>query len=398
MFGRERVKMADICVIGGGAAGMAAAVAARMENPDISICILEKNGAAGKKLLATGNGRCNFTNTSCGSSSETMRFLQKLGIKARVEQQGRVYPYSGRAEDVLNAFEIYINSHNIEVVPHFAAESIVFEENGKITVYDAKRKAIAGKALIATGGKAAPQFGCTGDGYNLARGAGHSLTKIMPALSPVECIGNFEKLKGIRAKASVSLVKKDENILTEDGEVQFTEYGLSGICVFNLSRYIRLDDCGFKDYEIAIDLMAEVGEDELEAELKSRRDDLGITPGNLLMSLVPGPLSGYVLAAAGIKYDAESVDGPKIKAIAAAMKNLIFTVSNVKGWQYAQCTSGGIPLSEINSDTMESKIVRGLYFAGEIIDYDGPCGGYNLNNAWETGVKAGKAMADVQNS
>ena len=391
--------MTDICVIGGGASGMAAAIAARMENPDVSISILEKGGVVGKKLSATGNGRCNFSNSSCDDSKEILGFFQKLGIKSREEDQGRVYPYSGRAEDVLRAFELYLSAHNIEVIPHFTAESLVFGETGRITVYGSKRKIEAGKVLLATGGKAAPQFGCTGDGYKIAKEAGHSLTKIMPALSPVECIGNFEELKGVRAKASVSLLKKGVALLTEDGEVQFTDYGLSGICVFNLSRHIRLDGCGFNDYEIAADLTPDADADELSRELKSRSGSLGIPPGDLLLSLIPKNLSAYVLRMSGIKYDSDSVSDEQIGEIAHTIKNLKFTVSNVKGWKYAQCTSGGVPLCEINMDTMESIIARGLYFSGEIIDYDGPCGGYNLNNAWGTGIKAGKAMArDVQDS
>ncbi|MCL1809821.1 MAG: aminoacetone oxidase family FAD-binding enzyme [Clostridiales bacterium] len=387
-----------ICIVGGGASGMAAAAAACMENPGVLVCIVEKKGKLGSKLLATGNGRCNFTNTACSSSVEVLDFFRRLGVKAREEEQGRVYPYSGRSEDVLAAFESYLSSHGVETALDFAVERISVNSRGGFAVSGGQREITAGKVLIATGGKAGPQFGCSGDGYRLARGLGHTATTLAPALAPVECEGDFEKLKGTRAKAAVSLLKKGEVLETEKGEVQFAEYGLSGVCVFNLSRHIRLLGCGFSDYELAVDFMPEVSKDETVFELRYRRDRLGLPLSNMLVSLVPGSVAGYMLEKAGIDGAGCEASDAQIESVAGSLKNSKFTVSGVKGWRFAQCTSGGIPTSEINMSTMESKIAKGLYFAGEAIDYDGPCGGFNLNNAWETGIKAGRAMArDVQN-
>ena len=367
---------------------MAAATAARMKNPDVPVCIIEKAGKLGRKLLATGNGRCNFTNTSCENSSEIFAFFKMLGIEAREEGQGRAYPYSGRAEDVLCAFESYLKSQNIEVLTDSVVESLNFDETGTITARCGRREFPAGKVLIATGGKAGPQYGCIGDGYKLAKAAGHTVTKVFPILAPIECAGDFSGIGGIRVKASVSIIKKGVTLYTESGEVQFTGHGLSGICVFNLSRYIKLDDCAFDDFEISADLFPEFGQDELFAELESRSKNTNIPSGNLLVSLVPRNLAAYIQ---------ERAASGQVKDIACTLKDLRFTVTKVKGWKYAQCTSGGVPLNEMDPDTMESKVKPGLYFAGEIIDYDGPCGGYNLNNAWSTGVKAGRAMAsDVQ--
>ena len=383
--------MTDICIIGGGASGIIAAVAARMENRDITIRVLEKGGRIGRKLLATGNGRCNFTNASCDNSNQIQAFFQKLGIKSREEEQGRIYPYSGRGEDVLDAFELYLDRGNVEVITNFTADGLLFSGQGKITVCGGLEKVAAGKVLLATGGKAGPQFGCTGDGYRLAREAGHTVTKLTPALSPLECVGDFEMIGGCRARAAVSVLKKGAALHTEYGELQFGKYGLSGICIMNLSRYIRLDDCDFCDYGIACDLTPGISLEELVSDLKARNREYNIPPEHLLISYVPKTLGAYILSAAGTGAGAEGVAG--------LLKDLRFTVSNVKGWQFAQCTAGGVPLSEIDAVTMESKIMRGLYFSGEIVDYDGPCGGYNLNNAWETGLKAGRAMAgNVQDS
>jgi len=386
--------MVDICVIGGGASGLIAAITAHMEAPERSICIIEKNDKIGRKLLATGNGRCNFTNTNCKNSSEILNFFHRLGVKARIEEQGRVYPYSGQAKDVLSVFESYLNANNIKVHTKFAVDKLEFDSPNRIDIFGGLEKLSAGKVLLATGGKAGPQFGCSGDGYKIARQAGHTVTKTIPALSPVECEGSFDKLKGIRAKASVTLLQKGNVINTEIGEVQFTEYGLSGICILNLSRDIKLDHGKFTDHEITVDPLYDISLDELELELKFRRDNPDIPNNNLLVSLVPAGLADFILDRAGFRAeDAQTPSDETMKQMAHLCKNIKFTVSNVKGWKFAQCTSGGIPICEIDMDTMESKIAKGLYFAGEMIDYDGSCGGYNLNNAWETGIKAGKAMA-----
>ena len=463
----SEVNMIDICIIGGGASGIIAAISARMENPNATIHILEKNDKLGKKLLATGNGRCNFSNTSCASSNEILKFFNMLGIKPRVEEQGRIYPYSGQAQDVLNAFEAYLNMHDIKIHTGFVVENLIVktdsidtensdsqidDEDGDvrgsgsdsddhvdsvtsddhIEIIGIAKKLSAKNVLIATGGKAGPQFGCIGDGYKMARVLGHTVTKTIPALSPIECEGNFEKLKGIRAKALAKLVKsnippasendetlvieRDKVIASEIGEVQFTDYGLSGICIFNLSRDIKIgndETSNFSDYTIVVDLLPEMSLIEVERELTVRRDNLNISPDNLLLSLVPKGLVDFVLSQAGVDIAKLSegdtmlaivcegqiqqikriLNDEQIQKIAYTLKNLTFTVTNVKGWQFAQCTSGGIPASEIDMDTMESKIAKGVYFAGELLDYDGPCGGFNLNNAWDTGIKAGKAMA-----
>jgi predicted flavoprotein YhiN len=414
--------MIDICIIGGGASGIIAAISARMENPHATIHILEKNDKLGKKLLATGNGRCNLSNTSCTYSWEILGFLNEVGVKSRIEEQGRVYPYSGQAQDVLNAFESYLMTYDVKVNTNYTVERVSLQSNGYINIVSGENVISAKTVLISTGGKAGPQFGCSGDGYKIAKDVGHTTTKIIPALAPVECKGEFSKLKGTRVKADLKLVKKGEVLGEERGELQFTEYGLSGICVFNLSSEIKIAEDKFSDFQIFVDLFPDISFDELKLELINRHKNPNISADNLLVSLIPQKLADYVLALTKYKDDIEHASDDQVhteliteaqtepftevrtelikegqaelvKEVASALKELKFTVRNVKGWHFAQCTSGGIPICEINMDTMESKIARGLYFAGELIDYDGPCGGYNLNNAWETGIKAGKAMA-----
>jgi predicted flavoprotein YhiN len=306
-----------------------------------------------------------------------------------------------------------LKKYDIKVNTNFTVERVSLQGNGYIDVASGENVISAKTVLISTGGKAGPQFGCSGDGYRIAKNVGHTTTKIIPALAPIECKGEFTKLKGTRVKADLKLVKKGEVLGEERGELQFTEYGLSGICIFNLSSEIKIADDKFSDFQIYVDLLPDISLDVLELELSNRHKNPNISADNLLVSLIPQKLAEYVLNLTRYKNDIESASDEQaqtelikeaqtelikeaqtelIKEVASALKELKFTVKNVKGWQFAQCTSGGIPTCEINMDTMESKIARGLYFAGEIIDYDGPCGGYNLNNAWETGIKAGKAM------
>jgi len=400
---------ADICIIGGGAAGLAAAIAAHRKNPSAKIIIIEKKEKLGKKLLATGNGRCNLTNRFCESAPEVIGFFHELGVFTKEEEQGRVYPYSGQAIDVLTAMHSALttcrSAAQIQIKTLFEASNVTVKNGFIIQVsqigsQNSKSQIQASQLLLATGGKAAPQFGSTGDGQRLAKNLGHTITKMIPVLTPVECEGDFKALKGVRVRAAVSLLKKGKVIAKETGEVQFMEYGLSGICVMNLSRYLKLDQSSFSDFTFSIDLMPEIGPEELLKELLLRKTAMNQFPQqNLLVSIVPSPLAHRILQdtdIANITANDNMISQMteiQLKTIAHIIKNLTIPVKSAKGWQFAQCTSGGVALEEIHMDTMESRLIPGLFFAGEIIDYDGPCGGYNLHNAWLTGIKAGRTMA-----
>lgn len=414
--------MTEICIIGGGAAGLAAAVsagrAAAKASGGIHICILEKKESEGKKLLATGNGRCNITNSCCEKAQEILRFFYSIGVLTREEDEGRVYPYCGQASAVLDALKRECESLGVETVTNFSVTRIEksadcsskekdfcnrFDIYG--TDHDGKTGHIkADKVLIASGGKAGAQFGCTGDGYKWAKELGHSINRVFPILTPIECVDDISKLKGVRARAEARLYKKDVMLAVEKGEVQFIEDGLSGICIFNLSRFLKMDEQGFSSYEVRLDLIPEMAEADITGVLRDNP--------YALRSLVPEKLGTFLeerrqSAAGETRFtgincgkhgeNAESLrENTDIagyaEETAKALKNCTFKVKGAKGWRSAQATAGGVSLDELNMETMESRKVKGLFFAGEIIDYDGPCGGYNLQNAWETGIKAGKAM------
>lgn len=380
--------MLDICIIGGGASGLAAAITAGRENPDKSILIIEKKETVGKKLAATGNGKCNLTNTSCDNMGSVLKFFDSIGIFTRADEEGRVYPYCSQAKDVVYALNKAAEAAGVDIRTGITVEKIVKTADG-FNIKTNKGDFESVKLLIATGGKSAPQFGTSGDGYIFAKQLGHAVSRLAPVLTGIEIGENLKPVKGVRVKALVKLLKDGQAAEKEYGEVQFNEDGISGICVMNLSRFIKLEEGesfaeGISRYSVELDLVPEVEADELE-KLFQQRIDAGIeSTEDLLISIVPDKLRKY------IAYKQEL----GLSELTERLKSMKLSVSGTKGWKIAQCTSGGVALDEIDAVTMESKLIDGLYFAGEVTDYDGPCGGYNLQYAWETGIKAGKAMAN----
>ena len=367
----------DVCIIGAGAAGLAAA---NVLDPALRICIIDRNEIPGRKIMVTGGGRCNLTNRACRRHDMTLDFFRGLGLETRCDQEGRFYPYSMVAGDVVESLTRGLKNRDIkwrlsERVSDVrrmdpGSDGI---EPGKYAIAvdridssekdDPEDEVHAYKVIICTGGKAAPKFGTTGDGYGLARNLGHSVTRIYPILTGIST-EIPENVAGIRARGKVSLLEDGELVITEKGEIQFTADGLSGICVFDLTPHIRIRDGedpkeGVKRFAIRMDLAPDMSEEEI----KNRRDSFGIVTGALAEWIAPENL-----------------------------KNTVLPVEGVWGWDRAQCTAGGIPAGEMDPDTMESLICPGLYFAGEIVDAQGSCGGFNLQNAWETGISAAKAI------
>ncbi len=350
----------DVCIIGGGAAGLAAAASLRK---DIDACLMEKNKIPGRKIMATGGGRCNITNAACDNVDLTLDFFRSMGMELYCDNEGRFFPYSNQASDVVRLLTAAISEKTVDIVTEAAAESVVLQ-NGKFNVsYGEDKRICCNNVILAVGGKAAPQFGTTGDGYAMAKTLGHRIEKVYPILSAVEC-GDFDDIKGIRARGRVGLHKDGRLIAEETGEIQFTADGISGICVFNLTPYIRAEDgedfrAALKRFMIYVDLAP----DFTAEQMAKRNSSFGILSDKLASRVEIETIKCWQLPVLG-----------------------------VKGWKNAQCTAGGICLDEIDMNTMQSKLIPGLYFAGEIIDRQGPCGGYNLQNAWETGIKAAKAL------
>lgn len=377
-------EMIDICIIGGGAAGMAAAICAKETDPSLDVLLLEKKNQLGKKILATGNGRCNLSNKECPGSGATQAFFHHLGLLTRTDSTGRMYPYTEEARAVQTALAGGLKRAGVRV--ETSAEVIAVDREGKhFRISLANGDFTARKVLIASGGKAGPVYGSTGDGFRFARRLGHRVTRLIPVLTAIEVKEDVGRLAGIRAKAAVSLEYGGEPLLKENGEVQFTGTGISGICVFNLSRYLLVPEGktladGFDDYRILIDFFPQW--DDLEAFLRERQA-MGFSGSQLLQSLVRSPIAAWI----------EASSKGDLQQTARLLKAFPLSPRGVRGWDFAQVTKGGVCLDEIDPKTCQSRLVEGLYFAGEILDFDGPCGGYNLQHAWETGMLAGREMA-----
>lgn len=402
----------DIAIIGGGASGLAAALTAAGMAPQLSVAVFEKKETAGRKLSASGNGRCNLSNVRCEHLEEVMDFFGKAGIALRRDDEGRIYPYSEEAAQVTSALtdcilgsgaKIFLNSEitGMEALPEGGFLLFVGgnHENPRSAAVRART------ALIAAGGKSYASMGTTGDGYVMARKLGHRVEKLVPALTAVEVSEDLSSFKGVRTKAEVSLFKEGRMIFSEKGEVQFREDSLSGICIMNMSRHIKRQESispfspsdGFRGYEIIINPVADFDSEELKNILEEKFSIKGLSAAQALKTLVKKPLADRILNRAEISCDENGSEilrsTEKKNKLISELSAMSFSVTGLKGWNEAQVTSGGVSPDEVDSVTMESKLVEGLFFSGEVLDYDGPCGGYNLHHAWFTGIRAGKGMA-----
>ncbi len=402
-------------IIGGGAAGMMAAVSASRILSGQQIVLLEKNPVLGRKVSAAGNGRCNFSNRSCRwqdyggqdlsvvrgafnclSPKDTVILFEELGVLSR-EEEGRLYPYPEQASSVTEALREELTVNGIDI--RLSTEVTAVEKKGnEFVIKYGDRTLRTQNLIIAAGGKAGHKYGSTGDGYGFAKGFGHTLQRPLPALVQIVTGDSFaSRLKGVRAKGVVSLVKGARIVAREEGEIQFTEDGMSGICVFDLSRYLGEEPA---DFRIQVDLLPEYPLDRLVELLVKRQERMAGRRGeSLLKGMLKDRLIPVYLELADIDADSpiERVDRARLLLLAELLKCREVAVKGTKGWVEAQVTAGGVKGSELQSETLESKLVPGLFLAGEVLDVDGRCGGWNLQWAWSSGWTAGKYAAGVEN-
>ena len=378
----------DIAIIGGGAAGMAAAVTARIASRGASIVILEKNDKLGKKLYATGNGRCNLSNVRAYGCWDVVFMFEEIGMMCTEDNEGRMYPASELAGDAVFFLEDFIRNHDVDVMTGTAVGSVEPAPAGGYLIRSGDITVHASNVLLAPGGKAGPMYGTTGDGYVMAKKLGYELSPVYPALTGIET--NVKSLKGVRMRALVKLLRKGEVIYEEFGQVQFTDYGMSGIVIMNASALVELKDgLTFNDYELVLDFVP----DRIDAELKAllgHRIEKGVSA---LRGFVPEKLAAHIQAQADSIFEDEKNSKSEQQVYFDSLRGMRFQVTGVHGWKGAQCTCGGVKLDQVFEKTMASRLHKGLYFAGEILDECYPCGGYNLTQAFFTGLKAGKAMA-----
>lgn len=400
-----------IGIIGAGASGMMAAITAA-ETPENRVLLFERQARVGKKLLATGNGRCNLTNLDCtdlhyhGSSAfaapalaaftakDTLDFFQAHGLLTVAEPSGRVYPFTDQANSVVDVLRFALARTNIEL--HTSAEILsVKYDGGQFMLKTAEESFCVDKLIVTAGGLAGTKLGGSLSGNNLLRSLGHHSTKLYPSLVQLKTDDTLVKgLKGVRAQATVQIRQRDAVIAQSGGEVQFTEYGLSGPAIFDVSRAVSVagDGC-----TAVLDLLPAFEGDKLLSALCIRiAKQPDLTCDDLLTGFLHNRLGRVLLKYVGISGQTAISDLPwaQLSALCEAVHQFCLDVRGTMGMDCAQVTAGGICTEEFDANTLQSKLVPGLYAAGEVLDVDGDCGGYNLQWAWASGRLAGKLSGD----
>lgn len=393
----------QVVVVGAGASGMTAAICAARAGA--GVLLLDGGERAGKKLLATGNGKCNFTNRNMESScyrsfspekvrevlsrfgqEDTCAYMESVGILP-TEKNGYYYPASKEASSVVKALELELSALLVKTLLKERAVDIRREPNGFCirTVKEGREEQYrADRLILACGSRAGVPEARAMDGYDLAKQLGHSVTMLVPGLTGLRIKGSWmKKWSGVRIDARVTVRSGGKTLSEDRGEVQLTDYGISGIPVFQVSRYAAFALAKKKPVEAVLDFAPEMSEQELCALLALRRKNFrDRTPQELLCGLLPQKLIPVLLDA-----------GAYGSRLAACMKRFSMEVAAANPMSQAQVCAGGVPLAEIHTNTMESKKTPGLYLTGEMLDADGICGGYNLQWAWATGTIAGRSAA-----
>ena len=400
--------METIIIIGAGASGMMAALTAA-ETPGRRVVLLERQQRAGRKLLATGNGRCNLTNTgaaldnyhgeSCGFAAPALEafppravlgFFHSLGLMTVEEYGGRVYPLSDSANSVLDVLRFHLEAKGVELKAAEPAREILREKQGFTVVTDTERLH-ADKLIVACGGAAGAKLGGVSDGYELLKMLGHKRTALYPSLVQLVTAPEYPRaLKGVRANCSLRLFAGESLLAESAGELQFIETGVSGPAVFDLSRAAAT---GGKGLSLAADFLKDFDEASLFVLLKQRCGTLPTLPaGDMMTGIVHNRLGKMLVKYAGLSANTplRELDDKALHRLAKACKDFRLPVQGTEGFDKAQVTAGGVKTSGFNPETLESWFVPGLFACGEALDIDGDCGGYNLQWAWASGRLAGR--------
>ena len=395
-----------IGIIGGGASGMAAALAAA-QNPDVQVLLLERQARLGRKLQATGNGRCNLSNMHAAEGGyhgedvsfasyalnrfdpqETLNWFRKMGLVTVAEDSGRVYPYSDQANSVTDVLRFALEMPNIQVITGCEVEKVK-KVGERFVVSCGEENCECDKLIVACGGLAGTKLGGSMSGYKLLTKFGHHSTRLRPTLVQLKSDwGALPGLKGVRAGCTAEILKDGQRHSISSGEIQFTEYGLSGPVIFEVSR----DACqGKGNWTCRLDLLPVLSCQQLLEELKRRRNG-NLPVEELLTGILHNRLGRVLSRAAGVRSGLVSqLTDRELDAVVQAVKAFEVHLTEPMGMDSAQVTAGGIQTSEFDPMTMESRLVKGLYACGEVLDIDGDCGGYNLQWAWSSGRLAGES-------
>ena len=406
--------MKRVIVIGGGAAGMMAAVQAAKNGS--SVLLLEKTNRLGRKLSITGKGRCNITNATdiqeiinhipgngrflnsvlkSFNSTDVINFFESIGVKTKVERGNRVFPESDKAADVVNALTNQMQELGVEIRTSARVTDIIIRDGEVIGVEVNSKVENADSVILAAGGASYPATGSTGDGFKIVKKLGHTVTKILPALVPLETEENFVKdLQGLSLRnVKVTLLADNKKIAEEFGEMLFTHFGVSGPIILTLSRKAAflLDEGKF--VELSINLKPALTPEQLSARvLRDFEKYKRKSTKNALVDLLPAALIPIILDFAYIDENKhiDSITQAERRRLIDTLRDLKLTITKTRPIDEAIVTAGGVSTKEINPKTMESKLIKGLFFAGEVVDVDGFTGGFNLQAAFSMGNAAGR--------
>jgi len=400
-----------VTIIGGGSAGCFAAIAAAESGA--AVTLLEKNPVTGKKILATGNGRCNYCHDRVTYEDmfrqEGDRFLAEvmkrfspedvlerflaLGITP-VNKGGYIYPYSEQARAVSDVLKRAVERNGIKLLTGCEVTDVI-PEGGGFRIVCGEKEFTSGTVIMTTGGKAAPGTGSDGKGLDICRNLGHRITPPVPALTYLVTEGSpYKKAAGTRLTAKVSIEVSGQILSSDTGQIQITKNGISGIPAFNVSRYASRALLDKKPVRLRIRLVPDMDDGKLTEEITRRCSVSGATPYEAMTGLLPDSFADVLLRNAGLNPD-RMIDDPvkTASAICGYMTDISLRICGTGDFADAQVTCGGICLDEVDPESMGSRVIRGLYLAGEILDMDGKCGGYNLYFAWASGYIAGCSAA-----
>lgn len=400
-------------IVGGGASGMMAAISAARRGSRVTV--LEQKNCIGKKLLVTGNGRCNFTNRvqredcyrtgTTGfpkavlnqfTAEDTLSFFTELGMQIK-ERNGYYYPYSGQAETVLLVLKKEMERLRVQIETGAKVDRIEKKESSFFCFLTDGRLFCGNQLILSAGSMASPKTGSDGSGYRLAEELGHHLVRPLPALCPIEGTAGYRKqvgkeMAGVRTDAILRLLVENKPVYEERGELQLTEYGLSGIPVFQFSRYAVRAYEEKKDVCVLIDFLPDMEREKCRILIRRQMKHYQKTVKEAVEGLLNRKIAAAVLACAGIGVTERKLTEQQENVLLSCLKEFVVIMTGYRGYEQAQVCSGGIAAEEVKEKTLESKLVKGLYFAGEILDVDGACGGYNLQWAWASGYVAGQGL------
>lgn len=408
--------MSKVVVVGAGAAGMMAAIASSDNGNNVTI--IEKNDKLGKKLFITGKGRCNITNAcdmdtlyksvirnpkflfsafNLYNNYDIIDFFENNGLDTKIERGGRVFPVSDHSSDVIRCLENVIKDRGIEILFRKEVDKIKTDTNGKFEIYIKNADIInADKVIIATGGMSYPSTGSTGDGYEFARANGHKVEHLSPSLVPFNIKENYvTKLQGLSLKnVTVTLYDDKKEIFSDFGEMLFTHFGVSGPLILTASSFVNEYICK-GNIRLSIDLKPALAQEQLDKRiLRDFETEKNKQFKNSINSLLPSKLIPIIIELSNIDPEKKvnEISKEERLLLVELIKNFKMTINGLRDYKEAIITKGGVNVKDINPKTMESKIVPGLFFAGEVLDVDAVTGGFNLQIAWSTGYAAGSSI------